>query len=50
MREIIETTIIFLSFIVALIPSKDCLSKLIDFPHSGQNSVSSSISVLQNGQ
>ena len=33
------STFIFLSFIVALIPSKDCLSKLIDFPHSGQNSV-----------
>ena len=50
MMEIMEHTIRFLKFIVFLIPLIDCLSIFTDFPHSGQKSVSSSISVWQNGQ
>ena len=50
MMEIMEHTIRFLKFIVFFIPLIDCLSIFTDFPHSGQKSVSSSISVWQNGQ
>ena len=45
-----EHNIKFLKFIVFFIPLIDCLSMFTDFPHSGQKSVSSSISVLQNAQ